>query len=345
MNTDEGYVLWQSGACTLHELTEAADLRAAGLELGFDSIASRFIHPLKQRGLNADSPEALRFLDSWHCVKMGWMRYFLLRHDCKPAVLIVYQAVRQRISHIRTHAYEKVHPGHRHWRPVCAAVAALKREIPIGLVYDLPQVFRTIITPEGNYERPTSANIRTALTAQICDLRDRDLLPEALALPHVTISLWAQAMIEKLDSTGTIKTNLFAAHDIDYPNLRHCQNITADYAERISLPDLESAGDLVFRDARDVHAPKLRTAGMMHLSLAKTRNIPALEEPSFEGWPGTYTPFPLTQDLWTTWADLGTMLYDDAMRMRDPQALIADGVIDGLAPPWLADMVKAARRR
>jgi len=338
-------VIWQDGSYTLHELTEAADLRAIGLELAFDSIAGRFIHSLKQRGMDPDSPEALQFLDSWNCVKMGWMRYFVIRQYDKPAVLIEYQPLRQRVSHIRAHGYEMIQPGHPHWRSVCAAVTALKREMPIGLVYDLPQVFRSVITPEGNYEKPTPSNITTAITAQICDLRDRGLLPDALQMPHVTISIWAQAMIEDLGPTGAIKASLFARHDIDYLKLRHCQNITTVFAERISLPNLESAGDLVFRSAREVNAPKLRTAGMRHYALAEVVNVPPLEKPQFDGWPGTYTPFPLTQDLWPTWANLGRMLQIDEMRMRDPDALIADGLIDGIAPPWLAEVVTAARRQ
>lgn len=310
-SSDDQDVLWSETPYSLCELTGPADLRAVGLHLGFDSIANRFIHPLRSLGITPDHPETLHFLDSWHCVKMGWMRYFLLRQDNKPAALITYQCLQERISHIRTRNYAIVVPEHPLWHPVISAVSALKRQLPVGLIYDLPQKFNSVITPDGRYEITNDDNIASAITARIDGFLGDTIPPEVFQLPHVTVAVGStfrcpseiQSAVAMIGELGTVKATLdLNDSHAHLPGLRHCQNLQSTLSSWVTLPDLETCGDVEFSHARNIDAPLLKATGTVRTTFATKVHTPLLKATQFPGWTGTYKPFPLTQYLTTSWA-------------------------------------------
>lgn len=260
-------VIWESKHGR-HRVEEATDPRhlmqdSAALHHCVGTCHNSIL--LSEHGLHRDDPEAIHHLQYWRKIKAGTSRIFTLTENGAPLLTIEYGVDEFTIKQMQGHPRREIP-----LTVLCPALDGLRQNVRLERINDLPREVERILTPNGSFTLPNSANAPLALNgtfafppdATIADVR------AVLANPLITVNITAlpQRILDQI-TTSEACINHAGTGDISIPNLARGILFCA-LANTVHLPRLRH-GCLFASAATDVSLPLVETGTLLVGKLPK----------------------------------------------------------------------------
>lgn len=268
-------VLWQSGDYRIEEATDPRHLQHDSTALGHCAGTLHNTVILRLLGIEPNAPEAIHYLRYWMAIKSRTARILTLTAKHLPLITMEYRTRSRVVAQIAKPG--ELSPTAHYFRPLCAALSALRHDLPISAIPSLPpggeSRANTILTPFGTLEPPTVANIKHAISG-VVKLQPQQTRFNALAclnpmldididdlLPHDRVRIRIVA--------GTLHS---ATPHATLPNLIHVgRNLDLHGALSCDAPRLTTVGG-------KISASSMRKAFLPSLvSVEETFECPSLE--------------------------------------------------------------------
>jgi len=259
-------VLWQSGSYRIEEATDPRHLIRDSFALGHGAGTLYNEEILTRLRITSSHPEALHYIHYWIALRKGRSRILTLTSDGVPLVTMEYLIKAQTIDQLS--ARRQITGSEHFFKPMCRALADLRHTLPLSGIADLVQTtdkpLGTVITPEGDFEKPDRANLTSAL-AGLIDLTNDDVVFNAMAcnnpLLDVSVAELTQNTLSRI--TRVAGGLLCVMEDLDMPNLTHIgRDLYLPLAASCNIPRLRTIGrDFIAECLIQAMLPELTTVG------------------------------------------------------------------------------------
>lgn len=283
-------VLWADDRYQLEEAASAAQLLRDAMALA-NPLAKHFSLRVGNGRIAPDTEEALFHFLPWRQVQLGWRRYFTLTRSGRPVALVDYNCRTEEVEKMRGANNQLLY--HQtgedgYWFALCAALWALKAQLPIGLVYDTWELFGGVIKRDGKYDHPSRETVSEAIVGHLLGGADpEDAVEQALGMRNMTVFVSDAETWEVVRGMERVEAKLVSPDaEIDLGGVRHCGRLVFPEAHTVTMPALETSGDIVCRYVREVSAPALRIMGEALLGKAESVVMPSLQFADWRNWPG-----------------------------------------------------------